>query len=59
VTAVLASDLVDDPMHVSVTIPATGGTFTLKTWKNTGGTDPTPIAATTFGKVVSWIAFGY
>lgn len=35
------------------------GSFLLKTWKNTGGTDPTPLAATAFGAKVAWIAFGY
>ena len=33
------------------------GSFTLSVWK-TDGTDPTPVAATTFGKKVNWIAFG-
>lgn len=52
----------DDPMLVSASIgdqvgaPA-AGSFLLKTWKNTGGTDPTPLAATTFAKKVNWIAF--
>jgi hypothetical protein len=55
----LASDPTDDPLHVSVVIPGSGGDLTIKTWKNTSGTDPTPIAATTFGKAVSWIACGY
>jgi len=35
------------------------GSFLLKTWKNTSGTDPTPLAATAFGAKVAWIAFGY
>lgn len=53
----------DDPSWVSGDIgdqagaPA-AGSFLLKTWKNTGGTDPTPLAATTFSKKVNWIAFG-
>jgi hypothetical protein len=34
------------------------GSFLLKTWKNTGGTDPTPAVATTFSKKVNWIAIG-
>lgn len=34
------------------------GSFNLKTWK-TDGTDPTPVAATAFGKLISWIAIGY
>jgi hypothetical protein len=53
----------DDPMLVSATIgdqagtPAAGSVI-IKTWKNTGGTDPTPLAATTFTKKVNWIAIG-
>lgn len=31
----------------------------IKTWANTGGTDPTPVAAAVFSKRVSYIAFGY
>lgn len=63
VIASLDSDPVDDPFMVTATIgdqagsPA-AGSFILKTWKNTGGTDPTPAAATTFSKVVNWIAIG-
>jgi hypothetical protein len=66
-TATLVDDPGDDPLYVSVSFdptatPTAGGvdtTFTLKTWKDTGGTDPTPAAATTFSKRVSWIAIGY
>lgn len=53
----------DDPMLVSATIgdqagsPAPGSII-VKTWKNTGGTDPTPQAATTFSKKVNWWAYG-
>ncbi len=53
----------DDPMLVSATIgdqagaPA-AGSIIVKTWKNTGGTDPTPLAASTFSKKVSWWAYG-
>lgn len=36
-----------------------GGTLTVKSWKNTSGSDPTPAAATTLGKAVNWIAVGY
>lgn len=36
----------------------TGGNILIKTWKPTGAGDTTPIAATTFGKVVSWAAIG-
>lgn len=35
------------------------GSFILKTWKNTSGTDPTPVATTSFSVKVNWIAFGY
>lgn len=53
----------DDPNYVSASIGDQAGTpaagsFLLKTWKNTGGTDPTPLAATTFSKKVNWIAVG-
>ena len=63
VVACLDSDPVDDPFMCSATIgdqagsPA-AGSFILKTWKNTGGTDPTPAAATTFSKKANWIAIG-
>ena len=58
----MENDPVDDPFMCSAQIgdqagaPA-AGSFLLKTWKNTGGTDPTPLAATTFSKKVNWIAF--
>lgn len=61
--AVLDSDPSDDPFLVSCSIgdqagaPA-AGSILIKTWKNTGGTDPTPAAATTFTKKVNWIALG-
>lgn len=54
---------VDNPFLVSASIgdqngaPA-AGSFLLKTWQNTSGSDPTPAAASTFGKKVNWIAFG-
>lgn len=63
VVASLDADPVDDPFMCTATIgdqagaPA-AGSFILKTWKNTGGTDPTPVAATTFTKKVNWIAIG-
>ncbi len=63
VVACLSSDPVDDPFMASATIgdqagtPAAGSVL-IKTWKNTGGTDPTPAAATTFSKLVNWIAIG-
>lgn len=56
-------DISDDPEWVTASIgnqtgtPA-AGSFLLKTWKNTGGTDPTPAAATTFTKKVNWFALG-
>lgn len=34
------------------------GSFLLKTWKDTATADTAKIAATTFGKKVSWVAFG-
>lgn len=63
VVASLDADPGDDPQWVSATIgdqagaPA-AGSVVIKSWKNTGGTDPTPLAATTFSKKVNWIAFG-
>jgi hypothetical protein len=66
VLAVVASfedDIGDDPEWVTAQIgnqagaPA-AGSIIIKTWKNTGGTDPTPVAATTFTKKVNWIAVG-
>lgn len=64
VVATFDSDPVDDPEFVSASIGDQAGTpaagsILLKTWKNTGGTDPTPLAATTFGKKVNWVAWGY
>lgn len=35
------------------------GSFLLKTFKPTAAGDATPIAATTFGKKVNWVAVGY
>jgi hypothetical protein len=63
VVASLEDDPTDDPFMVSAQIgnqagaPAAGSVI-IKTWKNTGGTDPTPLAATTFSKKVNWIAIG-
>jgi hypothetical protein len=59
----LDSDPIDNPDWVSATIgdqagsPA-AGSIIIKTWQNTSGSDPTPTAATTFGKKVNWIAIG-
>lgn len=63
VVACLDSDPVDDPEWVTATIgdqagtPAAGSVI-IKTWKNTSGSDPTPVAASTFSKKVNWIAVG-
>jgi len=53
----LESDPTDDPFLVTA-VPGENGNITIKTWKNTGGTDPTPAAATTFAKKVHWAAHG-
>lgn len=63
VVASLDADPVDDPFMCTATIGDQAGTpaagsIIVKTWKNTGGTDPTPAAATTFSKKVNWIAIG-
>jgi predicted RecA/RadA family phage recombinase len=63
VVACLDSDPTDNPEWVTATIgdqagaPA-AGSIIIKTWQNTGGTDPTPAAATTFSKKVNWMAIG-
>jgi hypothetical protein len=57
--ASFADDLTDDPEWCSVDVSATAGALALKTWKNTGGTDPTPAAAATFSKKVNWYAVGF
>lgn len=57
--ATLQDDLVDDPSWVSAALAAAAGSIIIKTWKNTAGTDPTPLAATTFSKKVNWMAFGW
>lgn len=38
--------------------PNVPGNILIKSWKPTSATDPTPIAATTFGKKVAWLAGG-
>lgn len=63
VVASLESDPVDDPFMCSAQIGDQAGTpaagsIIIKTWKNTAGTDPTPLAASTFTKKVNWIAIG-
>jgi hypothetical protein len=35
------------------------GSINIKTWKPTAAGDATPIAATTFSKLVNWWALGY
>lgn len=63
VVATLDDDPALDPGLVSASIgtqagaPA-AGSILIKTWKFTSVTNPTPIAATVFGKKVNWIAFG-
>jgi hypothetical protein len=63
VVASLESDPTDNPFMVTAQIgdqagaPA-AGSIVVKSWQNTAGTDPTPAAATTFGKKVNWIAIG-
>lgn len=64
VVASLDSDPTDNPFLATASIgdqagaPASGSIL-IKTWQNTTGTDPTPLAATTFAKKVNWIAIGY
>jgi hypothetical protein len=59
----LEDDPTDNPFMASAQIgnqsgaPAAGSVI-IKTWQNTTGTDPTPAAATTFGRKVNWIAIG-
>jgi hypothetical protein len=63
VVASLESDPTDNPFMASAQIgdqagaPAAGAII-IKTWQNSAGTDPTPAAATTFGKKVNWVAIG-
>jgi predicted RecA/RadA family phage recombinase len=64
VVASLDSDPIDDPEWASASIgdqagSPDAGSILLKTWKNTGGTDPTPAGAMTFSKKVNWIAIGF
>lgn len=57
----LTSDPVAAVSFASVAIPdqiANPGTLTVKTWKLTATADTAPIAATTFSKVVTWLAWG-
>lgn len=50
------TDVADAFMYVSCTW--TGNVLSIKTWK-TSGTDPTPIAADAFSKVLSVVVVGY
>lgn len=52
------TDLSDDLIGATVT-NSTSGNLTIKSWKNTSGSDPTPAAATSFGAKVHWLAVGY
>lgn len=62
VVATFQTDPADANTYVSATIgdqagaPA-AGSIIIKTWKQSGS-DPTPIAADAFSKVVNWIAIG-
>lgn len=63
IVATMESDPVLDPLMVSASIgdqagaPVAGSVY-IKTWQPTAVNDVTPIAATTFGKKVNWIAIG-
>jgi Uncharacterized conserved protein (DUF2190) len=59
----LDSDPSDNPEWVNASIGDQAGTpaagsILIKSWQNTGGTDPTPAAAGTFSKKVNWVAWG-
>ena len=62
VVATFETDVADANILVNASIgdqagsPAAGSVY-IKTWK-TDGTDPTPVAASAFSKVVNWIAIG-
>jgi hypothetical protein len=61
VTADLASSPILAADRVSISIPnqvTNPGQIIISTWKPTSTTDTTPIAATTFARLVQWIAFG-
>jgi hypothetical protein len=63
IVATLQSNPIDDPQWVSATIgnqagaPAAGSVI-IKTWQNTSGSDPSPLAASTFSKIINWLAVG-
>jgi hypothetical protein len=63
VVASLDSDPLLDPALVSASIgdqvaAPVAGSVLIKTWKFTSNANPTPVAATTFGKRINWIAVG-
>ena len=61
VLATIGEDLVLTAAGVTITISdqvASPGAFVVKTWMATTSGNTAPIAATTFGKKVHWIAVG-
>lgn len=56
--ASLQSDPVAGCQFVTAAPSATPGSITIKTWKATATADTAQIAATTFSKLVHWIAIG-
>lgn len=55
------SDPVAGAQFVTATVPSqvsSPGNITIKTWKDTATADTAKIAATTFSKLVNWIAIG-
>ena len=64
VVATLNDDLVPGCNSVTASIGdqnanPVAGSFLLKTWQATSNTNSAPVAATTFGKNVNWVAFGF
>lgn len=55
-TATFNTDPADANLIVSCAF--SGNILTIKTWK-TDGADPTPVAASSFSKVVNYIVLGY
>lgn len=47
----------DDPVQVTVSWPASGGTLDIYAWA-TNGTDPTMVASTNNTRVIAWMAIG-
>lgn len=63
VVCTLQTDAADDPFLATCSIGDQAGTpaagsFLLKTWKNTSGSDPTPLASSTTTNKVNWLAIG-